>query len=218
MSETVLCYHAVSPTWEHRLSLSVDLLLRQVRAVQRLGSVHVTFDDAFRNIEPAVDALLARDLPVTIFVCTGFADRGGAPLEIGELAGDDPEQLATMTWDDLRRLDARGARVQSHGVAHAHLTALSDDELERELAESKRRIEEELGSECVDFAYPYGQRDERVREAVRAAGYERAYALAAKRGDPYQLPRVDLYRRNGVVETVLKAALPYALRTLLERR
>jgi peptidoglycan/xylan/chitin deacetylase (PgdA/CDA1 family) len=186
--------------------------------VQRFGSVHVTFDDAFRNIEPAVDELLARGLPVTIFACTGFADRGGAPLEIAELAGDDPEQLATMTWDDLRRLAARGVRVQSHGVAHAHLTTLSDDALERELDASKRRIEEEVGAECVDFAYPYGERDERVRVAVRKAGYERAYALAARRGDPYDLPRVDLYRRNGVAETVLKATLPHALRLRLAER
>jgi peptidoglycan/xylan/chitin deacetylase (PgdA/CDA1 family) len=180
--------------------------------------VHVTFDDAYRNIAPTVDELLAQEIPVTIFVCTGFADRGGAPLEIDELAGDDPEQLATMTWDDLRRLGARGARVQSHGVAHAHLTSLTDDALERELAESKQRVEDEVGAECVDFAYPFGEHDGRVRAAVRAAGYRRGFALAAKRGDPYEHPRVDLYRRNGAMETLLKATLPYALRKRLERR
>jgi len=218
MSETVLCYHAVSPTWDHRLSLTPELLRRQLRVARLLGPVHVTFDDAYRNIASMVDELLAREIRVTIFACTGFADRGGAPLEIAELAGDDPDELATMTWDDLRRFTARGARVQSHGIAHAHLTALPGDELERELTESKRRLEDELGTECVDFAYPYGQHDERVRAAVRAAGYRRGFALAARRGDPYQHPRVDLYRRNGVVETFLKATLPYTLRKQLERR
>jgi peptidoglycan/xylan/chitin deacetylase (PgdA/CDA1 family) len=168
--------------------------------------VHVTFDDAFRSIEPAVDALLLRGLPVTVFACTGLADRGGAPLEIAELAGDDPEQLATMTWDDLRQLEARGVRVQSHGVAHAHLTALSDDALERELTESKRRIEDELGGKCVDFAYPYGEHDERVREAARAAGYERAYGLREGGRDPYALRRIDLYRRHSPVRALLRLA------------
>jgi peptidoglycan/xylan/chitin deacetylase (PgdA/CDA1 family) len=204
-SETVLCYHAVSPTWEHRLSLSLDLLLRQVRAVRRLGPVHVTFDDAFRSIEPALDAVLAEGLPVTIFACSGFADEGGAPLAIPELDGDDPVELATMTWDDLRRAKQRGVRVQAHSVSHPHLTTLSEEELERELTESKRRIEEELGGGCVDFAYPYGERDDRVRAAVRAAGYERAFALGAKPGDPYDIPRVDLYRRHGVTRTLLRA-------------
>jgi len=215
VNETVLCYHAVSPAWEHRLSLPLEQLIRQVRAVRRLGPVHATFDDAFRNIEPAVNELLDLGVPVTIFACSGFADRGGAPLTIPELAGDDPQQLATMSWDDLRRLHARGARVQAHSVEHAHLPTLADDDLERELRESKRRIEEEIGGECTDLAYPYGERDERVRSFVRAAGYERAYALGAHPGDRYDLPRVDLYRRHGVARTLLKAKLPYSLRTRL---
>ena len=111
MTETVLCYHAVSPTWDHRLSLTPELFRRQLRAMRLLGPVHVTFDDAYRNIESTVDELLAQRIPVTIFVCTGYADRDGAPLTIAELETDDPaelEQLATMGWDDLRRL--RGGR------------------------------------------------------------------------------------------------------------
>jgi peptidoglycan/xylan/chitin deacetylase (PgdA/CDA1 family) len=180
--------------------------------------VHVTFDDAFRNAEPAVDALLADGLPVTIFACSGYADRGGAPLAISELSGDDPLQLATMTWDDLRRMRAHGARVQAHSVSHAHLTRLSDAELQREVRESKHRVEEELDDDCTDFAYPYGERDERVADAVRAAGYERAYALGAKPGDRYDLPRVDLYRRHGVVATLLRVAVPYSVQSRLNRR
>jgi peptidoglycan/xylan/chitin deacetylase (PgdA/CDA1 family) len=141
---------------------------------------------------------------VTIFACSGFADRGGAPLAIPELAGDDAEQLATMTWDDLRRMRERGARVQAHGVSHAHLPTLPDDELEHELRESKRRVEEELGTACVDFAYPYGEHDERVREAVREVGYERAYGLHEDGRDPYALRRVDLYRRHAPVRALLR--------------
>jgi len=189
-----------------------------VRAVRRLGPVHVTFDDAFRNSEPGVDAVLAEGLPVTIFACSGFADAGGTPLSIPELEGDDPAQLATMGWDDLRRLKEHGARVQAHTVSHPHLTTVSDMELERELTESKRRIEEELGDECVDFAYPYGERDDRVRDAVRAAGYERAYALDAKRGDPYDIPRVDLYRRHGVAGTLLRVTVPRSVQFRLNPR
>ena len=186
--------------------------------MRRLGPVHVTFDDAFRNSEPAVNAVLAEGLPVTIFACSGFADAGGAPLSIPELEGDDPDELATMGWDDLRHLKGSGARVQAHTVSHPHLTTLSDEQLERELTDSKRRIEEELDDECVDFAYPYGERDERVREAVRAAGYQRAYALGARRGDPFDIPRVDLYRRHGVAGTLLRAAVPHSVQSRLNPR
>lgn len=198
MGEVVLCYHAVSPTWEHRLSITPELLLRQVRLLRRFRRVRASFDDAFRSAASVFPELERLRVPVQVFVCTGYA-RDGAPLSIPELAGDDPEQLATMTWDELRDV-----RVGSHGVTHAHLTRLSDEELRRELVESKQQIEDELGRPCEEFAYPYGEHDERVRAAVRAAGYDRAYGLADDGRDPYALRRVDLYRRHSRFRALLR--------------
>jgi peptidoglycan/xylan/chitin deacetylase (PgdA/CDA1 family) len=134
-------------------------------------------------------------VPIQIFVCTGYA-RDGAPLSIPELAGDDPEQLSTMTWDELRAHRERGVLFGSHGVSHAHLTELSDDELRRELMESKQQLEDELTTPCTELAYPYGEHDDRVRAAARAAGYLRAYGLRERGRDPYAWPRLDLYRRH----------------------
>jgi peptidoglycan/xylan/chitin deacetylase (PgdA/CDA1 family) len=198
VNEVVLCYHAVSPTWEHRLSISPDLLLRQVRLLRRFRPLRASFDDAFRSAESVFPELERIGVPVQVFVCSGYA-RDGAALSIPELAGDDPQQLATMTWDELRGVD-----VGSHGVTHAHLTRLSDDELRRELVESKQQIEDELGRPCSEFAYPYGEHDERVRAAVRAAGYARAYGLVDDADDPYALRRVDLYRRHTPVRALLR--------------
>ena len=198
MASLVLCYHAVSPTWEHRLSIHPELLLRQVRMLSRFRRVHITFDDAFRSAANVFGELQQLGLPITVFVCTGLA-RDGTPLAISELAGDDPQELATMTWDELRELD-----VGSHGITHAHLARLSDEELRRELVGSKQQIEDELGRVCRDFAYPFGEHDERVRAAVRAAGYERAYGLVDDGKDPYALRRLDLYRRHTPVRALLR--------------
>jgi peptidoglycan/xylan/chitin deacetylase (PgdA/CDA1 family) len=180
------------------------LLLRQARALSRFRRVHATFDDAFRSAATIFPAL--RDLGVTLqlFVCTGYT-REGKPLMIPELAGDDARELATMPWDEVRAHADDGVLVGSHAVTHPHLPALGDDELRRELRESKAEIEDELRRACPDFAYPYGEHDARVREAVRAAGYERAYALRTWRSDPYALPRVDLYRRHSIPKTLLRA-------------
>jgi peptidoglycan/xylan/chitin deacetylase (PgdA/CDA1 family) len=200
----VLCYHAVSPTWEHRLCIHPDLLLRQVRALSRLWHVHATFDDAFRSASTVFPALERLGVSVQIFVCTRYA-RAGAPLAIPELAGDDPAQLATMSWDELREHAARGIRMGSHAVSHAHLTRLGDDELRHELGDSKAEIEAELGRRCSELAYPYGEHDGRVRTATRAAGYDRAYALRGLKGDQYALPRADLYRRHTVPRALIRA-------------
>ena len=194
----VLCYHMVSPTWEHRLSIEPDLLLRQVRLLSRFARVLASFDDAFRSAASVFPELRRLGVPVKVFVCTGYA-RDGAPLTIPELAGDEPQQLATMTWEELRELD-----VGSHGITHAHLARLSDEELRRELVDSQQQIEDELGRACSDFAYPYGEHDERVRAAVRAAGYERAYGLVDDGDDPYALRRLDLYRLHTPFRALLR--------------
>jgi peptidoglycan/xylan/chitin deacetylase (PgdA/CDA1 family) len=204
MREVVLCYHAVSPSWAHRLSIHPELLVRQVRFLARFWRVRASFDDAFRSASSVFPELERMGVPVQIFVCSGYA-REGASLTIAELAGDDAEELATMTWAELRAHSERGAQIGSHGVSHAHLTSLGDDELRRELIESKREIEEQLGTRCTDFAYPYGEHDARVRAAVRGARYEAGYALRERDRDTYALPRIDLYRRHTPVRAALRA-------------
>jgi peptidoglycan/xylan/chitin deacetylase (PgdA/CDA1 family) len=203
LREAVLCYHAASPTWEHRLSIHPDLLVRQVRVLRRVRRLRASFDDAFRSAASVFPALERIGVPIQIFVCTGFA-RDGAPLTIPELAGDDPGELATMNWDDLRAHAERGVLLGSHGVSHAHLTELGDDEVRRELVDSKEELEDEVGRECSEFAYPYGQHDGRVRALVSLAGYERAYGLHEDRSDPYAVRRLDLYRRHTPVRALLR--------------
>jgi peptidoglycan/xylan/chitin deacetylase (PgdA/CDA1 family) len=203
----VLCYHAVSPTWEHRLCIQPDLLVRQVRALSRFWTVRATFDDAFRSAATVFPDLERLGVPVQIFVCTRYA-RAGAPLSIPELAGDDPAELATMSWDELREHRDRGVRIGSHAVSHPHLTRLSDSELRDELEGSRGEIEAELGRPCRELAYPYGEHDERVRVAARAAGYDRGYSLRGRKRDPYALPRVDLYRRHTAPRALFRALMP----------
>jgi peptidoglycan/xylan/chitin deacetylase (PgdA/CDA1 family) len=202
----VLCYHAVSPSWQHRLCIDPDLLLRQVRALSRFWKVHATFDDAFRSAATVFPALERLGVSVQIFVCTRYA-RAGAPLGIPELAGDDPAELATMSWDELREHADRGVQIGSHTVAHSHLTRLSDAELRRELEDSKDEAEAELGRPCRELAYPYGEHDERVRAAARGACYERAFGLRGRKDDGYALPRADLYRRHTVPRALIRALM-----------
>lgn len=165
--------------------------------------MRASFDDAFCSAAIVFPQLERLGVPIQVFVCTGYA-RDGAPLKIPELLGDDPAQLATMTWDELRSHAERGVAISSHGVSHAHLTVLSDAELRRELVESKHELEDRLGGPCTDFAYPYGEHDERVRDFARRAGYERAYGLNGDGDDTYARRRVDLYRRHSPVKALLR--------------
>jgi len=102
-----------------------------------------------------------------------------------------------MTSDALCRLRASGMEVGAHTVTHPILARVDPARAEREIRESKRRLEAIAGSAVMLFAYPNGRpgRDylpEHVR-MVREAGFEgavtTAHGVANAASDPFQLPR-----------------------------
>jgi peptidoglycan/xylan/chitin deacetylase (PgdA/CDA1 family) len=212
----ILCYHAVSERWVDQLSVTPNALQMQLSALLRIGfepvsadgvaanrrrTLHVTFDDAYRSVADVVPMLERLGVRATIFACSGYA-RQGSPLLIPELAertGGDPGNLATMPFEQLRELAARGVEIGSHTISHPHLPQLADAELRRELRESRECLEDELGRPCRYLAYPFGEDDERVHAAARDAGYSAAYTLSGPRRpmDLHALPRVDIYRADG---------------------
>jgi peptidoglycan/xylan/chitin deacetylase (PgdA/CDA1 family) len=220
----VLCYHAVSDSWPHQLSVGPAALESQLRRLLRGGYrgvklvdavsgdgklLHVTFDDAFTSVLNAVPVLERLGLPATVFACTGYAD-DPRPLGVPQLADElraHAEELRTMSWDELRGLGEQGIAIESHTVSHRRLPALSDGELAKELGASKRRLEEELGWPCRFLAYPFGDCDHRVRAAARAAGYEAAFGLPgdASGRDRFDLFRVGVWRRDSARAVGLKA-------------
>ena len=218
----VLCYHAVTDTWDDRLAVPPSEFGRQIAALlrgrrpgtaadavaRRRGVLHVTFDDALVSILEALPLIERYSVSATVFACGAYGD--GRQLRIAELSGSRYSEagLRTLTWDGLRELRERGVEIGSHTMTHAHLTRLADDELDRELVEAKQWIEDELGAPCRFLAYPFGEVDDRVRAATRRAGYAGAFGLPGTPGDEFDLPRVGLYRRDSVGRALLKASSP----------
>jgi peptidoglycan/xylan/chitin deacetylase (PgdA/CDA1 family) len=184
--------------------------------------IHVTFDDAFRNIEVGLRELERLGVPATVFVCSGLADEG-RPFDVPEIRGRSrlpSGATETMDWTTLRAIQSRGFGVGSHTINHPHLTRLSDESLRTELVGSRNRIEEVLQTPCRFFAYPYGENDARVRREAKAAGYASAFSLRETDAeDRFGLPRVDIYRGDGRVRFRLKtSAAARGLRRLRSRR
>jgi peptidoglycan/xylan/chitin deacetylase (PgdA/CDA1 family) len=222
----VLCYHAVADDWPDALAVTLAAFERQLQAVLARGYrpvgaaeavagsgklVHVTFDDAFRSVARAVPVLQRLGVPATVFACPGFAD-GDGTFAVPELAGRQPpehaDQLATMGWAELRELIQQGIEIGSHTLTHPHLTALDQEGLERELRESRERLEDELSAPCRFLAYPFGDEDERVRAAARASGYAAAFALPGTQTatDLYSVPRVGIWREDGPFRVRVKTS------------
>jgi peptidoglycan/xylan/chitin deacetylase (PgdA/CDA1 family) len=87
----------------------------------------------------------------------------------------------------------------AHTVNHVDLGHVHGAEAEREIVESKDRLESELGAQVTQFSYPYGRLDTITaanRDVVRRAGFDccfSAYGGAIARGaDVFNLQRAPV--------------------------
>lgn len=211
----VLCYHGISETWPAATSVRPGDFERQLESFLESGyrgatfsealtapaerCLAVTFDDAHSSVfEVAAPAMARLGLPGTVFVPTGYAggDRPMAWDGYDEWVGTEHAgELSCMGWDELRALAAAGWEIGSHTRSHPRLSQLADEEIEKELRESRRECEERMGTGCASIAYPYSDYDERVVKLAGQVGYR--FGATVPRGPraalPLEWPRVGAY-------------------------
>jgi peptidoglycan/xylan/chitin deacetylase (PgdA/CDA1 family) len=112
--------------------------------------------------------------------------------------GPDPRNDGPLDWNEVRQLASRGIAIGSHTVRHLRLSRLPSPALEDELAESRRRLEEETGGRVETLAYPSGDHDARTAAAAAAAGYRLAFTTRPGSNRPGE-PSMAL-RRKGIGE------------------
>jgi peptidoglycan/xylan/chitin deacetylase (PgdA/CDA1 family) len=101
-----------------------------------------------------------------------------------------------VTWDQLRLMSRYGMEIGSHTVYHSQMPFLDAGLKATELAESKRRIEDEVGRPCRFFAYPNGSWDKASAAAVSQAGYEGAvtqdWGVNHRRESRFTMKRIEI--------------------------
>ena len=142
----------------------------------------VTFDDGYQNTLINASAILVRhNLPFTACVTPGLLDSGRPYL----------------SWDELRELSKiPRCEIGAHGLPHARLDDLDGAALARELSESRRRLEDALGSAATVMTWPHGAASRRTAAAARNAGFARAacslYGANEPGRDALLLRRVEI--------------------------
>ncbi len=157
------------------------------------NAVCVTFDDGTRCLrETALPILREFDMPATAYIVAG-------------LLGADNDWLHAAGWSrrtlldavDLRALRDSAVTLGSHSLTHVDLSRVDNDAIRREVADSRARLEDTLGTAVEHFAYPFGRVRQYAYDAVREAGYRTAATVAdgaVRRGDdPLLLSRVEVY-------------------------
>ncbi len=126
-------------------------------------SVVITIDDGYRSTyEIAYPVLRRHGFPATVFLYSDFV---GAP--------------DALTWAQMKEMSASGViDIQPHSKTHANLTLRTPNESEARYRERVRReidapidvIRERLGMASVAYAFPYGDVNDAIVDALRGKG------------------------------------------------
>lgn len=148
----------------------------------------ITFDDGYvDNFTNAFPILAKHGFTATVFMITSYIDGEGF-----------------MTWNQLKELVANGWEIESHTTSHPYMTKVDPITVLSELHQSKELLERKLGKPVKFFAYPYGDLNANVVQAVKDTGH--LMAVSTERGwadvkmDVWRVHRVYCYATMGMNE------------------
>ncbi|SDF02297.1 polysaccharide deacetylase family protein [Pseudonocardia oroxyli] len=209
----ILAYHSIgTDSWgvndvrpadfEKHLQLAIDdgwtfATPAEVLADPARRQLAITFDDGATSVlDHAVPVLRHHGVPSTMFVVSGWADGGHS-------AGYEH----VLDWDGLARLEQAGVTLASHSASHPDFGRLDPAAAERELVESRERLEKMLGHEIDEFAIPFGQSANWTPAAgeIAARVYRTVYAQAVDTRPAHTVPRTFITRIDRPL--VFRAAL-----------
>lgn len=199
----VLCYHAVGtniPGDTYGLSIAPDAFHRQMKRIASgcfgrpttLGAarldgeyaeIAVTFDDGYASIRStAAPILVELKIPFTVCATAAFVSGGAAPH---------------LSLSDLRALaSVPGVEIGAHGANHLKMAECGDEELARELAESKTVLENVLCAAVTVMTWPHGSASRRTAAYASRAGFVRAgcslYGVNEPGRNPLLLKRTEI--------------------------
>ncbi len=164
----------------------------------------ITIDDGYLSgYDTAWPILKKFGYPFTMFIYINYINSGGK----------------SISWDQLAEMRDAGVDIESHTYSHSNLlhpgvgvdattkarvekdiqTLGREGWLHKEIFDSKKALEQQLGIKVDAFAYPYGagSNDPHVRELIKEADYDLAFNVYGRRNG-YSFPPFDQIGRYAI--------------------
>ena len=175
----VLQFHRVTPnfqfcgTWNtpHQFEKFIEFLhtnrIDVILPGQKKDGVIIAFDDAEQNIYHYAFPILKKyEMRAIVFLIVRYIGRRN--LWDVTLTG---RRQYHLNWHQINEMKKWGIEFGSHTMTHRNLTKLNIADIEYEVFESRKILEQEFGT-CSSISYPFNKVNSTVVDAVARAGYE----------------------------------------------
>ncbi len=192
----ILCYHNLNPVKPGSMNMTPQKFESQMKWLKDHGfhfiplqeaveyiqgkrtslpekAIVLTVDDGWQSAYTYLYPIIKKyNIPTTLFIYPGTISQG----------------KNAMTWEELKELQQTGLfDIQSHTNTHPnfkqtkrHLSASAYEKyVARELANSKKILEEKMGKPITLLAWPFGIYNTGLEEAAKNAGYTMAFTIDA---------------------------------------
>ena len=200
----ILYYHDIhNRTSYTSMSTSFAIFQSHIETIKKLGytvvpkincvnnQVTIMFDDGFRGIYDCREYFYTNNICPTVFLAVSLIGKPGY-----------------LTVDEIIELQNHGFNFQSHGWRHEDMTSLSDDQLQLELVEARKKLSELLGKSVDEICLPIGYFSDRLLEKLSKEGYREIYSSIP--GDYADLV-YGMRRRN-----LVQSSSPYQVSMILK--
>ncbi len=168
--------------------VSVEEVSKRLRMNENVKKyIAITFDDGYlNNYIHAFPILKKYAATATLYIIPD------AIASHGYMGGT----AKHMNDSQIKEMVKAGMRIGSHTMSHCDLTSIREEDYQRELAESKRLLEQRFKTHIESIAYPCGLYNEKIVNLVKEYGYKEGVTtnLGVNTKKTYDKNPMEMYR------------------------
>lgn len=222
----ILMYHKVSDESSSRYWISTKEFHRQMGLLCALGyetidfdqlrnylmygkslpekPVIISLDDAYQNNFTDAFPIMERyGFKGVIFVPTAYIAENEQDRQMSVISHGDDIEAPHLIWPELQALHEAGWSIQSHSETHPNLTKLTDEQLAKELHDSREVIYSHIGERPRYLSYPYGMHGSRemnkLEEELYYGGPSSEWGVEnTATTNMYEIKRIEIWAEHTI--------------------